>query len=317
LSSEEKEKIYREAKNLLDKMIANSIKELTPEIDSMGNLRFYEAEKAMDKDHVHESLEKLSKFDIFQKKFYDKIVVCPFCNSKNVTIRLHCVNCLSINIERKALLEHGLCGAIEDESFFKKSEACPNCGRIIIESDLRKIGSWFQCNSCNTKFDEPIVLHFCRNCKKEFRVKDAKLESLYSYILTPSTEEEFKRKFILLTPVKKALEQLQYKVFMPGKLIGESGTEHQFSITALKDSGGMNETIVLDMISSNTVVDETVVAALFAKIFDTKPTKAFLIAIPRISENGKKMAQLYKINIIEAKEIDEASVKLIKLLKSA
>lgn len=38
-------------------MITESIKELTPEIDSTGGLRFYEVEKVMDKDQVNESLE--------------------------------------------------------------------------------------------------------------------------------------------------------------------------------------------------------------------------------------------------------------------
>ncbi|MEM3517324.1 MAG: hypothetical protein QW647_06005, partial [Candidatus Bathyarchaeia archaeon] len=71
MSYEEKEKVYRDSQKLLDKMISESVKELTPEIDSTGRLRFYEVEKIIDKDHIDESLEKLSKFDILQKKFYD------------------------------------------------------------------------------------------------------------------------------------------------------------------------------------------------------------------------------------------------------
>lgn len=316
MSFEEKEKAYRESQKLLDKMVTESIKELTPEIDSSGNLRFYEVEKIMDKNHVDESLEKLSKLDILQKKLYDKIVICPFCSSRTIVTRLRCPNCNSINIERKVLLEHILCGAIENESLFKKGELCFNCGRKIVESDLRKVGSWFQCNSCNTRFDEPKVMNFCKNCKKEFSAREAKLESIHSYVLNPAAEEEFKRRFILLAPVKKALEQLQYETSMPGKLIGESGAEHQFSIVALKNSNGKNEVIVLDAVSSNDAVDETPVAAMFAKIFDAKPSKAFLIAIPKMNDNGKKLAQLYKINVIEAEKIDEASTKIIEFLKS-
>jgi hypothetical protein len=53
------------------------------------------------------------------------------------------------------------------------------------------------------------------------------------------------------------------------------------------------------------------VIALFAKIFDVLPDHAYLIAIPRMSENGKKMADLYNIQIIEAKNQKEA----IKTLK--
>jgi hypothetical protein len=49
---------------------------------------------------------------------------------------------------------------------------------------------------------------------------------------------------------------------------------------------------------------------LFAKIFDVTPENAYLVAIPKINENGKKMAQLYKIQIIEAKNEKEATKTL-------
>jgi len=48
------------------------------------------------------------------------------------------------------------------------------------------------------------------------------------------------------------------------------------------------------------------VIALFAKIFDVSPDQAYLIAIPKMSENGKKMAQLYNIRLIEARDQKEA-----------
>jgi len=63
-------------------------------------------------------------------------------------------------------------------------------------------------------------------------------------------------------------------------------------------------------------VSEQPVIALFAKIYDVSPEKAYLIAIPKMSENGKKMAELYNIKIIEAKNQKEAIKQLKgKLLK--
>jgi hypothetical protein len=58
-------------------------------------------------------------------------------------------------------------------------------------------------------------------------------------------------------------------------------------------------------------VSEQPVIALFAKIFDVSPDKAYLIAIPKVSDNGKKMAKLYNIQIVEARNQKEA----IKALK--
>jgi hypothetical protein len=49
---------------------------------------------------------------------------------------------------------------------------------------------------------------------------------------------------------------------------------------------------------------------LFAKIYDVAPDRACLIAIPKINENGKKMAKLYNITLIEARNPKEAIMAL-------
>jgi hypothetical protein len=47
------------------------------------------------------------------------------------------------------------------------------------------------------------------------------------------------------------------------------------------------------------------VIALFAKIYDVSPESAYLIAIPKLSENGNKMAELYNIKVIEGRDAKE------------
>jgi hypothetical protein len=53
------------------------------------------------------------------------------------------------------------------------------------------------------------------------------------------------------------------------------------------------------------MVSEQPVIALFAKIFDVSPDHAYLIAIPKINDNGKKMADLYSICVVEASNQSE------------
>jgi hypothetical protein len=68
---------------------------------------------------------------------------------------------------------------------------------------------------------------------------------------------------------------------------------------------------VVDLaMSTEKVVSEQPVIALFAKIFDVTPESAYLIAVPKLSENAKKMAGLYHINAIEAENQDEAVASL-------
>jgi hypothetical protein len=56
---------------------------------------------------------------------------------------------------------------------------------------------------------------------------------------------------------------------------------------------------------------------MFAKVYDVAPDKSFLIAIPKMSENGRKLADLYKISLIEARNQKEAMKALENFLDLA
>lgn len=80
--------------------------------------------------------------------------------------------------------------------------------------------------------------------------------------------------------------------------------------------GDGNEVTVIDLATSvESAVTEQPVIALFAKIFDVSPANAYLIAIPAMTENAKRMAELYNIQVIEAtkeKEVVKALKEKIK-----
>jgi hypothetical protein len=64
---------------------------------------------------------------------------------------------------------------------------------------------------------------------------------------------------------------------------------------------------VIDLATStDNIISEQPVIALFAKIFDVSPDTAYLIAIPKLNDNARKMAELYNIQAIEAKNREEA-----------
>ena len=79
-----------------------------------------------------------------------------------------------------------------------------------------------------------------------------------------------------------------------------------FDIIAYKGDVKGKVTVIDLAISTGDAVPEQPVIALFAKIFDVSPDRAYLIAIPEIRENGKKMAGLYNIEVVEARNQKEA-----------
>jgi hypothetical protein len=312
LSHDEKEALLSDSKVLLllSDLIKNNLQELLPEIDPNYGVKYPLAEKLLERhsDEIKILIEKLVKHGILFKKFYEKIMACPNCYSINVTTHYHCPFCNSIDIEKKVLIEHVLCGNIEDKNRYERNGklVCPKCGNELKSPnvDYRTIGSWFECNSCHKKFDIPNLIHFCRNCKRNFNVGEISLINVYSYKLNEKVRHEIEEKLII-APIKKAFEGFNYKVEVPGTLKGSSGTLHTFNLVASKTYENETKAIALDISLSTSVVEEQSVITLFAKVFDTRPNKSILVTMPVLSEKGKKMAELYGIKILEGKNVEE------------
>jgi hypothetical protein len=175
-----------------------------------------------------------------------------------------------------------------------------------IDVDYRKAGVWCMCNDCSKSFDIPVSEHFCRSCHANSTFEEALIKDVYSYTLKESVREEASLSWFLVAPIRDFLLEEGLKVESPAFLKGKSGANHSFDIVAYKGDE-LQKVMVIDLAkSTEDIVSEQPVIALFAKIFDVSPERAFLIAIPKLSENGKKMAELYNIEIIEAKNQKEA-----------
>jgi hypothetical protein len=119
--------------------------------------------------------------------------------------------------------------------------------------------------------------------------------------------------YILVAPIREFLQSRGYTVESPSFLKGKSGASHMFDIAASRGDITRN-VIVIDLATSaDEPVSEQSIIAMFAKVYDVTPDKACLIAIPKMNESGRKLADLYNIKLIEAKDQKEA----IKALETA
>ena len=314
VATKDRQSLYQDpgVQLLLNKFVKGDIVELVPSFDLEHTVRYPEAEIALDGDitAAKQLVERLWDVGIFKRKFFEKILVCPTCFSANVSNDYVCPNCNSIDIERKTLLEHTSCGTIEsvDNFLVEGILVCPKCGRELVEAgiDYQKLGSWFQCSQCGKRSDIPNPIHRCRNCGHIFTIRDTGFVSVYTYRLSSDAEEEFKRSYVLMKPIGAVLEGLGFMLDMPGQVAGRSGVLHRFDTVATKGS----EVIVLDLIASDKQIEEAAIASLYAKVFDVAPSRAFLIAIPSLSNKARKLAGLYRISAIEAGTSQDASTLL-------
>jgi len=179
--------------------------------------------------------------------------------------------------------------------------------------DYIKAGAWCICSECGKSFDIPVVSHFCRDCHRDFTFEEALYKDVYSYSLSEDVMQEAALSWTLIAPIREFLESRGFKVESPGFLKGKSGTSHMFDVTASRGGKGQNITVIDLAASTGKAVPEQTVIAMFAKVYDISPDRACLVAIPKMSKDGKRLAELYKIKLIEAKDYKEA----IKGLKAS
>jgi transcription elongation factor Elf1 len=306
-------KLYKDhnVQLLISKFVSDELGTLKPIYDPKQGFSYPMVDDIVgDPSRTEEFLQKLFEGSVLERKLYDKIVYCPSCNSANISIHYTCPHCKSFDVKKSALIEHIKCGYIDTEDRFQKygDLVCPRCNKELTTPDVdyHRAGVWCTCNQCKKSFDIPVPSHFCRECHETFAFDDAIYKDVYSYSLTPEAAKEVNLGYALTVPIIEFLEGQGFEVESPGFLNGKSGTRHMFDLTAVYAGKKHNTTVIDFATSSNDVVSEQSVISMFAKIFDATPYKACLIAIPKMSENGRKLASLYKIQLVEAKNQNNA-----------
>ncbi len=305
----------RNVQILLSKFLNGELETLEPVYDPKTGYHYPVVEAIFgDASQVEPFLNKLHAAGILEKKLYDKIIFCPKCDSAAISVHYCCPFCKSFNIQKSSLIEHMKCGYMDIEENFLEGNKyiCPKCHEPLkkIDVDYKKAGIWCICEDCSKSFDIPVPLHFCRNCHTDSTFEEAIIKDVYSYTLTENVKAESFLNWFVVAAIREFLIKGGLTVESPALLKGKSGANHSFDIVACRDDAPQKMIVVDLATSTEHAVSEQPVIALFAKIFDVSPERAYLIAIPKLSENGKKMAELYKIHAIEAENQEEAIASL-------
>jgi transposase-like protein len=298
---------------LISKFVNGQITSLEPAYSPQTGYHYPIVEEILgDKTQVQQFLSKLTELGILEKKIFDKVISCPQCQSKNITFRYCCPFCKSFNIQKSSLIEHIKCGYMDLETKFQQNGTlvCPKCRQELkkLDGDYRKAGVWCACKDCNKSFDIPVAEHFCKNCHEVSTFEEAVIDDVYAYVLKANITAESSLSWYLSSAVSNLLAKQGLKVEASSVVKGKSGASHNFDIVAY--NADKSKKTVIDIATAETTVSEQPLIALFAKIFDVTPEKAYLIAVPKLNDNAKKMAELYNIQAVEAKNPDEAVAAL-------
>lgn len=297
---------------------AQDIDMLYPVFDLEYGYRYPLVEKIIEeRSQVERFLNELFKMGILNRELYDKVIYCPNCGSFNISVHYCCPYCESFNIKKSSLIEHISCGYIDIEERFNKKHGleCPRCGKKLDKPqvDYLKAGVWCTCAQCNKNFDIPVLSHSCRTCYRDFNFESALYKDVYSYRLSEDKRKEAMR-WNLVTLITKFLESYGFKVESPGIVRGKSGNLQTFNLLAHQGKTDQ-KLIVIDLATStNEAVPQQRVIEMFAKVYDIAPCKTLLIAIPKLDDNGKRLAKVYNIHVIEGSGQKETFTTLKSLL---
>lgn len=300
----------RKVQAFLSKFVSENLGTIYPVFDLNNGYRYPDVEEIVgDPESAKELLKNLYDAGILKKELYDKVLHCPKCGSVNISTRYCCPKCHSFNIKKTSLINHVKCGYIDSEESFRAGDklVCPKCRKKLMKTDVDYVraGVWCICNECGTSFDIPPSSHFCRECHQIFTFDEAVYEDAYIYSLSGDGMQNVR--WGLTALITEFLQNCGFKVESPGLLDGKSGTSHVFDIVARRRVGTIRNVIVIDLATAtdDDVVPEHFVINMFGKVHDSAPNKAFLVVVPKLEENGRRLTAYYNINLIEAKNRDD------------
>jgi hypothetical protein len=280
---------------------------MIPSFDPMLGFRYEIAESAFENkvklEIIEAFLERLSSLQILKKNFFNTITACPYCNSVLLTLHFECAKCSSRHIIRTGLTEHIPCGNIDEKDKFNAGNSqpmCPKCGADLVKNEYRDMGLWYICRSCKERFEHPNLDLVCRRCKKQFTVRNASIREIAKYALNWEKEEEIRQNVTSLGSISFMLNELGFTVEEPTIIIGEkSGIQHRFSLVAKKKIGGEEKLLVVDHAVGDIEIGAAELIVFNYKISDVSVDLPIFIAIPKLNETAKKIAQGQNILVIE------------------
>ena len=312
--SPENPKLWQNEKatKLLEAVLQGTIPEVKPQLNPQSEMGFsFPAVSQLlnipDKE-ITSILESLADEGILERRFFDKFLHCPQCQSVSLRPSYYCPKCGSGNIVRGRILEHLLCKYVgtEDEFLIRGKLSCPKCKQELNTpgNDYRSLGVSYGCRDCAELFNQPTIKWRCLKCSS-FTSADKIVEvNVYSYSLNEEKRNwlgfELKRKAQLI----QFLQGEGYEVRENATMKGRSGAEHTFDILATKDEGVAIHHVAVGIEIATQQVGLEKVFDFDDKAYDCGIHNKILVVIPALKNEAESFAILQRIKVLETRDLD-------------
>jgi len=262
-------------------------------------------------EHVSALLEEISSpsVNVLEKGEFERLPVCPKHPQYLATsVKLYCSGCLSSNVSKLHLIEHKACGYITTKIGFGEVSTginqCASCKKTIRDPDteLRKLGRWYECNNCKIRFDDLVTKLHCRKFDHDFEINQADIAIVPYYKLKADAKSVSIYAISLIPQFQKLSAFKGFTVEGSTSVKGKSGVMHKTSIFA---SNRENKTVLIDVKSGESTLGDAEINSMLVKVLDIAPTVAIFVGVPEVSETGKALATAHNISIVTGKDFEE------------
>ncbi|MEM2088820.1 MAG: hypothetical protein QXF52_09170 [Thermoproteota archaeon] len=303
---------------LLKALSDGSLTVLRPELNLNGGFVYPDAERIMGSSQrlIKEVLETLAEENILSGELSMVATVCPYCGDNRFTVELTCPHCGSARMRMGVTIEHLECGYIGFEEEVRDM-ICPKCRKRMraLGIDYRKPGVLYRCLSCKEFTGEPRRKYTCLSENHVFYEDEGVSRELYSYRLNPEKKDFIGRWVMDLTPVAVALRAKGWRVEAPARIIGKSGVEHTFSLSAFRDDG--NVEVLTDILVNDRPIDDSALSLIF-KALDVDAAKRIMVFIPELTVKARALFDYYRVlpntHLFECSSIDKVNAAILSVL---
>jgi hypothetical protein len=141
-------------------------------------------------DGVGTDFEILARRNYLDRRFFDRVSLCPKCNSHHLNVREICPSCRRAHLVAESLLHHFRCGYVGIPAEFVHTKdggyICPKCnGRMHhLGTQYDRLGKAFRCRVCGVISENPPVEAVCLACTTRTPAESLISTDVYSYVLT-------------------------------------------------------------------------------------------------------------------------------------
>jgi hypothetical protein len=141
-------------------------------------------------DDVEMDLGILARRNYLEARFFDRVSLCPKCDSHHLNVREICPGCRRAHLTSEGLLHHFRCGYVGLPSEFSPaadgSYRCPkcNCKMHHLGTEFDRLGKAFQCRGCGVISENPPVEALCFACGARTAAENLVSTIVFSYVLT-------------------------------------------------------------------------------------------------------------------------------------